>query len=287
MLTHAAAMPAGPPISSSSTIAAPSGARVRRLDVAALWLAYVLVLVASVTHVARAFASLEHSGEAWAGWMAAAGLDLGLAVLARAAALAGARRLPGAGRLRAGLVVFALLSSLANLDHALGVLAPAGSPDPWVAWAAAGMYGRFRLVLLSATLPGLVVLLAHAAEVLARLDLGGPAGAQEAATGSAAVLPAGRVASIGPVTVARHRPLPAGLEASPAGAAAAQLRQAQLLDLVRNDPTISARSLATRLEIHRTTVALDLSRLTESGALVRQGRRWLVLDQATTLQERT
>ena len=285
MLTNAAVLPAGPPMSITSTPPL-KGAHVRRLDVAALWLAYVLVLVASVTHVARAFASLENSGEAWAGWMAAAGLDLGLAVLARAAALAGARRLPGAGRLRAGLVVFALLSSLANLDHALGVLAPAGSPDPWVAWAAAGMYGRFRLVLLSATLPGLVVLLAHAAEVLARLDLGGPAGAQEATTGSAAVLSAGRVVGGGPVTVTRHRPLPAGLEASPAGAAA-QLRQAQLLDLVRNDPTISARSLATRLEIHRTTVALDLSRLTEAGALVRQGRRWLVLDQATTLQGRT
>lgn len=248
---------------------------VRRLDVAALWLAYVLVLAASVVHVARAFSSLERPGEAWAGWLAALGLDLGLAVLARSAALAGARQLQVAGRLRLGLVIFAGLSALANLDHALAVLAPAGAPDPWAAWAAASTYGRLRLVLLSASLPLLVVLLAHAAEALARVDLGAP---QEAlvATGRAADdLDGGRGRT---ARRTAQEPLggPIAADASPAATA----RRESLLALLRAEPDLSARALASRLGAHRTTVTADLSLLTGAGALSRDAGRWVVLAPA-------
>lgn len=244
---------------------------VRRLDVAALWLAYVLVLAASVVHVARAFSSLERPGEAWAGWLAALGLDLGLAVLARSAALAGARQLQVAGRLRLGLVIFAGLSALANLDHALAVLAPAGAPDPWAAWAAASTYGRLRLVLLSASLPLLVVLLAHAAEALARVDLSAPQEGLVATGWPADGLDGGRGRTA-------QEPLggPAAADASPAATA----RREALLALLRAEPDLSARALASRLGAHRTTVTADLSLLTGAGALSRDAGRWVVLAPA-------
>lgn len=265
-MTAATLTPTAPPLGQAGPLGSMALPRtVRRLDVAALWLAYVLVLSSSVVHVARAFASLERPGEAWAGWLAALGLDLGLAVLARSAALAGARQLQGAGRLRLGLVIFAGLSALANLDHALAVIAPAGSADPWAAWALASTYGRLRLVLLSASLPLLVVLLAHAAEALARLDLGAPQVGQEA-TGRAW---AGR-SRVG--VGGASRPSQGPVEASQAAT-----RREALLDLLRAEPDLSARALASRLGAHRTTVTADLSLLTGSGLLVRDSGRWVVL----------
>jgi len=112
-----------------------------RIANAALWLAYLLALLASISHVAWAFGTLEQPGHEWAGWIAAVAVDAGLAALAYAVQQRKRTGRPTRG-LWAGVVVFAGISAYANLLHAL-------SRSSDIA----------KAVALSATLPLLVVYL--------------------------------------------------------------------------------------------------------------------------------
>lgn len=122
-----------------------------------LWASYALCLLASLTHVAAAFGALENqaSGFRHVAWIAALGVDAGLAALAWAS---GERKRRGlrSWPLMVGVALFCAVSAFANMDHALSV-APWGALDTW---------GRARAVLLSVTLPCMVVYLAWAVEQL-------------------------------------------------------------------------------------------------------------------------
>lgn len=144
---------------------------------AVLWIALATVLAASWTHVAGTFGTLEHGGPpAWLarqGWLigplAAVAVDLGLLGLTWGV---GARKRAGqdTGDLWLGVAVFAALSALANLDHALSVLgqhppfAPGMGADAAATWAALDWYARVKVVALSATLPLLAIYLTRVVE---------------------------------------------------------------------------------------------------------------------------
>ena len=117
--------------------------KAHRLLTAIFWLAYLLAMVASVSHVAWAFNTLEADGlSKLFGWLAALAVDTGLAALAYAIQQ---RRQAGRGvrSLWLGVLLFAGISGYANLAHALY-------------WQERTLLHAF---LLSATLPLLVLYL--------------------------------------------------------------------------------------------------------------------------------
>jgi hypothetical protein len=117
--------------------------KAHRLLTAIFWIAYLLAMVASISHVAWAFNTLEASGPFQLfGWLAAIAVDTGLAALAYAIQQ---RRQAGRGvrSLWLGVLLFAGISGYANLAHALN-------------WHERTLLHAF---LLSATLPLLVLYL--------------------------------------------------------------------------------------------------------------------------------
>lgn len=122
----------------------------------------VLVLAASMTHVAAGFGSLE-LGERGrvVGWLAALGIDAGIAVLMW-------RLMEGerAGRrwAVAGIVLMSAVSAYANLDHALAVAAGDDLASSMLtAWHRSPWWQAARVLVLSVTLPALTVVLAAVA----------------------------------------------------------------------------------------------------------------------------
>ncbi|MFA6134418.1 MAG: hypothetical protein WC869_10440 [Phycisphaerae bacterium] len=116
----------------------------------AVWLALVLALAGSLRHVAWSFASIEH-GNLIAGYIQAAGVDLGL--LALALGIQERRRMRLDARpLWAGVALFSVISIYANFVfgwvHADAVDAPLSAARP---------------VVLSAVLPVLVLFLSEIA----------------------------------------------------------------------------------------------------------------------------
>ena len=85
-----------------------------------LWIAYLLAMLASLTHVAATFNTLETPGFHFNGWLAAIAVDLGLAALAYA--IQQRKRARRSVRsLWLGIVLFADISAYANILHALSV----------------------------------------------------------------------------------------------------------------------------------------------------------------------
>lgn len=124
---------------------------------AVLWAAYIFALVASLQHLAWAFSTLEFPGYQWTGWLPAIAVDAGLAVLAYSIQY---RRRTGrpTGWLWAGVGVFAAISALGNLLHAMTV----ENSGQAVLAATFGQLDGLTLLkaaVLSATLPLLVVYL--------------------------------------------------------------------------------------------------------------------------------
>lgn len=131
----------------------------------ALVLAFALALVASLRHVAAAFAVLEADGATWPAIVAAVAVDLGMLALLGAVAVA-ARRGRSVWRLLAAVGLFAGVSALANLDAAAAALA--GGRVTWAALPELDPLDAARALVFSAVLPVLVLVLASAAEGLAR-----------------------------------------------------------------------------------------------------------------------
>jgi len=160
-----------------TTDVAPTGLRSGKL----LWLALVTVLGASAVHVAGTFSTLEPGGALpilarlgpYTGVLAAIALDLGLIGLAWGI---GARKRARPDEtpwgLWGGVGLFAVLSALANFDHALTVLGN-GSTGA-AAWVVLDQYTRVKVVALSATLPLLTVYLTRVVETAAASVLGMP-----------------------------------------------------------------------------------------------------------------
>lgn len=123
-----------------------------------LWAAFILALASSVQHIAWTFGTVEQPGREWLGWLPALAVDAGMAALAYAIQQRRkAKRSVVAPWI--GVVIFAMISALANFFHALTVesggittLAAIGAIDPLLIAKAA---------FLSATLPALVVYLSE------------------------------------------------------------------------------------------------------------------------------
>lgn len=114
----------------------------QKITNAVLWIAYLLALAASLSHVAATFNRFERPNQQYGGWLAAIAVDAGLAALAYALhQRRRARR--SAISLQAGVVSFAAISAYANALHALAV-----SPST-----------LFSAIVFSSTLPLLVVYL--------------------------------------------------------------------------------------------------------------------------------
>lgn len=126
--------------------------------------AYVAALAASWVHLAETFALLERPGRYWVGALAATAVDLGLGALALALADR-ARRGQPTGALRGAVVLFAGVSAMANLDHAMAVLL--GQPATWADVGSLDALALARAVVFSATLPILVVTLAYVVDRMA------------------------------------------------------------------------------------------------------------------------
>lgn len=149
-----------------------------------LWLALCTVLAASAVHVAGTFSTLEPGGALpvlarlgpYTGVLAAIAVDLGLLGLSWGV---GARKRAEPDRtpwdLWGGIAIFAVLSALANFDHALSVLGSASGTSGAAAWVGLDRYTRVKVVALSATLPLLAIYLTRVVEtaVDARQDRAG------------------------------------------------------------------------------------------------------------------
>lgn len=123
-----------------------------------LWMAFVLAMLSSVQHIAWTFGTVEQPGREWLGWIPAVAVDAGLAALAYTIQQRRKAKRPVV-ILWAGVAIFALISALANMYHALVVesggitsLAAIGAIDPLLI---------AKAVFLSATLPALVVYLSE------------------------------------------------------------------------------------------------------------------------------
>jgi len=246
-------------------------ARLRRpVTIGAVWLAYALALGASYQHVRRAFGALEPDGAQLTALAAAAAVEVGMAALALALV---ARRRGGArdGRLWAGLAAMAAVSALANADAALTSLG-GGQRPLWAAGLSVDPLDVARAIIGAATLPGLVLFLAAAAETLTGDSAGEP---------DAAPLPA---AAAGSALAPRARRKVAPATSSPS-AAAPQIpapvtrRSADtlngVLDAATADPAATHDGLAAALEVSPDTIRRAVARLGALGLLERRAGRWI------------
>lgn len=119
-----------------------------------LWGALALALLSSVSHLAFTFGMLERVS--WLGWIPAIAVDAGL--LALAYSIQQRRRAKrNAITLWAGVILFAIISMIANLYHALSV---EGTGTITIATLASVDWLQLGLaIVLSATLPVMVVYL--------------------------------------------------------------------------------------------------------------------------------
>jgi hypothetical protein len=119
-----------------------------------LWLAFLLALLSSVSHLAWTFATLEPADRAWAGWIPAIAVDAGLAALAYS--IQQRKRANQSTRaLWWGVAAFAAISAIANLYHALSV--EGGARVTLDTLASIDWLQLVLAVVLSATLPGMVL----------------------------------------------------------------------------------------------------------------------------------
>lgn len=158
----------------------------RRLPVLAC---LVLVLAASMTHVAAGFGSLERgTAGSVVGWLAALGIDAGIAVLMwrLMEGSAGGRRWAVLG-----IALMSAVSAYANLDHALGIAAAEQlASTALTTWHAAAGWQVARVLVLSVTLPALTVVLAAVAHSDAAPAVPAPAPARARRARAARTMPA-------------------------------------------------------------------------------------------------
>jgi len=131
----------------------PTDPRLRIINLA-LWLAFFLAMIASITHLAWTFGTLESS--AWLGWIPAVAVDAGLAALAYAIQQRKRAKRPTRS-LWLGVALFAMISALANLYHALAI--ESGGNATLSALQSLDILQFAKALVLSATLPALVVYL--------------------------------------------------------------------------------------------------------------------------------
>lgn len=141
----------------------------RRLPIIAC---LVLILAASMSHVANAFGAYERS-TAWPfwGWLAAVGIDATIAVLMWR--LMSGQRLGGDHWALAGVVLASVVSAQANLAHALAVAVERNiGVGVLAAWIDTAGWQVLSVLTVSVTLPVFVGILAAVAHGDARTDAG-------------------------------------------------------------------------------------------------------------------
>jgi hypothetical protein len=133
----------------------PTDTRLKLINIA-LWIAFTLAMTASIQHLAWTFGTVELPGLSILGWIPAIAVDAGLAALAYAIQQRKkAKR--GTRSLWWGIALFAFISALANLYHALAV--ESGGKATLSALLALDLLQIAKSLVLSATLPALVVYL--------------------------------------------------------------------------------------------------------------------------------
>lgn len=123
-----------------------------------LWIAFILAMLSSVQHIAWTFGTVERPGTEWLGWIPAIAVDAGLAALAYTIQQRRRAKRP-VGWLWAGVVIFAVISALANLYHALAV--EIGGTATLSEIVAVDLLQLGKAIFLSATLPALVIYLSE------------------------------------------------------------------------------------------------------------------------------
>jgi hypothetical protein len=119
-----------------------------------LWIAFLLALGSSVSHLAWTFGTLEPPDRAWAGWIPAIAVDAGLAALAYSIQQR-KRAKQSTLALWLGVAAFAIISAIANLYHALSV--ESGARMTLETLASIDWLQLALAIVLSATLPGMVL----------------------------------------------------------------------------------------------------------------------------------
>lgn len=246
-----------------------------RFTLAVVVVAYGLALAASYTHIAQVFAQLESPGQQWVGYVAALGIDGALAALALAVHVR-ARAGYGTTSLWVGVVVFAALSAWANALHTLQVLTDGAltaeavqALDP-LAWA--------NTLLLSASLPLVVVYLAHVIDKLAQQSAGTDVPAQAVKAKPRAEPRAEPVPVQVPAAVEANG-LPAGLVADAIGGADPDrvAAMAVLLAYLADNPEATMQQTAEAIGRHRNTASAYVSQLQDAGLLGKNGHgMWVV-----------
>lgn len=127
-----------------------------RISIIGLWLAFALTLGASISHLAWTFGTLEHYP--WIGWIPAIAVDLGMAGIAYGIQQRKRAR-KAAWQYWLALVVFAGISALANLYHALAL--EAGGDLSTSGLYALDWLSITKAITLSAALPILAIVLAE------------------------------------------------------------------------------------------------------------------------------
>lgn len=132
----------------------------------ALWFVMLLVMGASVSHLAATFGTLEVLGLEIVGWLPAIAVDAGLLAITYAAHT---KRQKGDSPrfLHIGMAIFVALSVFANVDHATTVVTERyGITEGWFGWQTSWQWQFAKVWLLSGVLPLLIWFVAEVIGVL-------------------------------------------------------------------------------------------------------------------------
>ena len=226
----------------------------KRLNLAqgVLWLALLLALVGSLRHVAWAFATLE-GGDLIAGYVQAVAVDIGLFSLAY-----GIQQRRREHRstlvLWAGVLLFSLISTYANLLHGLHFASDLGLST----------WGLARPFLLSGVLPVLVVYLSEI--VSSDVQHAAQQAERERKRASRQVSVSEQTDSF-PMPVEQARAIGAEQKAQ----SKAEVLDA-MLDIWRGQPDIGVSEVAKQVGRSRTTVYEYRSELEQAGRIRQDGK---------------
>lgn len=232
---------------------------------ALLWLALLLALVGSLRHVAWGFSTLEN-GDLYAGYVQAVAVDVGLFSLAIGIQQR-RRQGRGTGVLWLGVLVFAGLSTYANLLH--GVMFKSGIDlSKWTSNAVImGWLDFLRPVLLSGVLPLLVVYLSEVAgsDVQYQSELDAKERKRQEKAERQQASNSERLGTF-PYPIGQARDM-----------AVEQARQSKaqaldaMLDIYRADPNTTTSEVGRAIGRSRSTVSNYLTELEQAGRIRRNG----------------
>lgn len=132
----------------------------------ALWLVMILVMAASVSHLAATFGTLEVMGLEIVGWLPAVAVDAGLLAITYAVHTK-RQKAENTRFMQTGLAIFVILSVFANVDHATTVVAERYNvTEGWFSLQRGWEWQAIKVFALSGMLPLLIWFVAEVLGVL-------------------------------------------------------------------------------------------------------------------------